>query len=197
MFKFISCCGSWLINNHNLWLHTSFVGCLPREAKTRYEHLQLFNSACVWLCGVGVWCGCVVWVWGGVVCACVCGWYGWVMCVGGVGVWESCVCACVWVGCVCMHVGVWCGCLCVRMGGMGAWGGGVVRVGRVCMRIYVCMHDWMRGVERRRERLKFLVMTFFIFHPRLSNPCSRQDKGGSANGWTGMKLCQFWVEIKH
>ena len=123
----------------------------------------------------------------------------------------SCVCACVWVGCVCMHVGVWygcvwggggvvcghvCGCSCVRVGGMGAWGG-VVRVGRVCMRIYVCMHDWMRGVERRRERLKFLVMTFFIFHPRLSNPCSRQDKGGSANGWTGMKLCQFCVEIKH
>ena len=139
---------------------------------------------------------------------CVRGWYGWVMCVGGVGVWgELCVCMC--VGGLCVHAcgcvvwvcvwgggGVVCGCSCVRVGGMGAWGG-VVRVGRVCMRIYVCMHDWMRGVERRRERLKFLVMTFFIFHPRLSNPCSRQDKGGSANGWTGMKLCQFWVEIKH
>jgi len=47
MFKFISCCGSWLINNDNLWLHTSFVGCLPREAKARYEHLRLVNSACV------------------------------------------------------------------------------------------------------------------------------------------------------
>ena len=118
------------------------------------------------------------------------------VCVGGMD--GSCVWV-VWVcgGVVCVHA---CGCVVwvCGVGGMGAWGGeGVVRVGRVCMRIYVCMHDWMRGVERRRERLKFLVMTFFIFHPRLSNPCSRQDKGGSANGWTGMKLCQFWVEIKH
>ena len=127
---------------------------------------------CVCVGGMDGSCVWVVWVCGGVVCVHVCGWV---------------VCACMWV----CGVGVWCG----WYGCMG--GEGVVRVGRVCMRIYVCMHDWMRGVERRRERLKFLVMTFFIFHPRLSNPCSRQDKGGSANGWTGMKLCQFWVEIKH
>ena len=132
------------------------------------------DGSCVW----------VVWVCGRVVCVHVCGWV---------------VCACMWVCGMGVCVGGWGSCVWVFVCacGCGCMGGGVVRVGRVCMRIYVCMHDWMRGVERRRERLKFLVMTFFIFLTRLSNPCSRQDKGGSANGWTGMKLCQFWVEIKH
>ena len=92
MFKFISCCGSGLINNDNLWLHTFFAGCLPREAKARYEHLRLVNLACVWC--VGVWGGGEL---------CVCGGCGWVVCV--------CVCVCA----------------------------------------YVWMHDWMRGVERKKD----------------------------------------------
>ena len=75
MFKFISCCGSGLINNDNLWLHTSFVGCLPREAKARYEHLRLVNLACVWCVGVGGRESCVY--------------------VGGVG--GSCMHVCVYV----------------------------------------------------------------------------------------------------
>ena len=62
-----------------------------------------YKKGMVWVCGVGVWCGCGVWV-GGV--CCVRGWWVWVWCVGVVcvvwcGVWYVCA---VCVGVLMMHV---------------------------------------------------------------------------------------------
>ena len=61
---------------------------------------------------------------------------------------------------MCAHV--WVGRVCMCVGGVGG--------SCVCMHVCVCvwMHDWMRGVERKRERLKKActfgddVLYFFI-----------------------------------
>ena len=97
-----------------------------------HQSISLIFSACVCMCGVYVWCVCVV---------CMCGVYVWcvcVVCVCGVCVW--CVCGVyVWCACVVCMCGVCVWCVC------GVWCVCVVCVWYVC--VYVCCESSRSGAR--------------------------------------------------